>query len=214
MKKNIQQLSDKLTNKTVFIIGGGPSVVSIDMDLLDNELTIGINNSYKLLPHATALYWSDASWVDKHMTGIMEHKCQLRFHARHGSCYPNVEIKSAGRATVLSRTAEMGYDPNPQHVCGNNGGAHAINLAVNMGAKNIVLLGYDMSITDDKSHWHDGHGRPPNMYTKAYNELFIPSINSMAKRIKELRLNVNIVNATLDSKLKCFPFEPFEKYLT
>lgn len=37
-----------------------------------------------------------------------------------------------------------------------NGGFHAINLAIQFGAKRIVLVGFDMSI-DHGYHWHGRH---------------------------------------------------------
>lgn len=211
MKKRLQELKQKFANNTVFIVAGGPSINNIDISLLDDKLTIAINNSYQIVPNATALYWCDSSWVGKHLDYLNHHKCKLRFHARHGMWDNNGDVSGIANSTILSRTSEFGFDENPNHVCGNNSGAHAINLAVNMGASTIVLLGFDMKYSNSKTHWHAGHGY--GMRPMVYTDSFIPSIMSMAKRIKELRLPVKIVNVSDDSALKCFATDTFDNYI-
>lgn len=213
MRSNLQELKKKICNKTVFIVGGGPTVKDINISDLDDQLTIAINNSYKILPNATALYWCDASWIDKNLDQVNNHNCKLRFHARPYSLSKNTyNLKGIGDSTILCRTSEYGLDLEPDNVCGNNSGAHALNLAINMKAKNIVLLGYDMQIIERNTHWHKGHGY--GLRPEIYPNNFIPSINSMAKKVKELGLNVNIINASTDSALTCFPFGSYKDYLS
>ena len=211
MKRNIQELKRKFNNKNVFIVAGGPSVSEIDINLLNNQCTIAINRSYEILPNASALYWCDASWISEHYDSVSNHNCELRFHARAGSSHPDDDYRGLANSTILSRTSEYGFDTNMNNVCGNNSGAHAINIAVNMKAKNIILLGYDMKLDGSRTHWHDGYSY--GMRQNTYSEMFIPSINSMAKKIKELNINVNIVNANFESDLRCFSFDSFENYL-
>ena len=121
------------------------------------------------------------------------------------------DFKGLAGSTVLHRSAEVGFDPDPNNVCGNNSGAHALNFAINNGAKTIILLGYDMKIKDRESHWHGGHGY--GLRPDVYANLFIPSITSMAKVISQHKPDVKIVNASPDSDLRCFEFDNFENYI-
>lgn len=213
MKPQLQELMKKICHKNVFIVAGGPSIKKQNLSLLHNQLTIAINNSYNILPNATALYWSDASWIDKHYEQVNQHSCSLRFHARHNKMVDDTDYRGLADSTILYREAEMGLSDNPNFVSGNNGGAHALNLAINMKARNIVLLGYDMQISDNKdTHWHHGHGY--GLRPEIYPNSFIPCINSIAKCVKERNLNVNIINASPDTALTCFTMGLFEDYLT
>jgi hypothetical protein len=49
------------------------------------------------------------------------------------------------------------FDPKGRIGWGNNGGFHALNLAVQFGARKIILVGFDMHIRNGL-HWHGRHG--------------------------------------------------------
>jgi hypothetical protein len=206
MRPKLQELKNKLSGQEVFIIGGGYSVKGVNIDFLKDKLTIGINDSYKILPNATALYWSDNSWLGRHIDQIEKHPCPLRFNARHnGQGMVNADIETSGNATVLLRTSVMGFDPNPDNVAGNNGGAHALNLAINMGAKKIYLVGYDMRdnpLKRTETHWHNNHKLAvrPDIYTNQ----FIPAIVALDKEVRRLGIDVEIINCSPTSAIQCF----------
>jgi hypothetical protein len=210
MRDRLQQLYDKLSGRDVFVIGGGPSFLEVDKTKLDNKLVITINTAYKEFPKATGLYWCDESWAATHYDNIESHPCKLRFSARHSADgYITKNILGSLDSTILKRTGDFGIDPDINHVRGNNSGAHVINLLANIKVKRIILLGYDLSIRQGKTHWHGGHGLP--MSTHIYDELFIPSISSMATSLKNMKIEV--VNCSMQSALTCFKKEPLEGYL-
>lgn len=205
-----QKLFDSLQGKDVYIIGGGPSVSAIDMSSLDNKKIIAINNSYKLLEKLTALYWCDANWADKHHRLLDPHPCKLRFSNRlnHAVC----DKPLAHGEILLRKTGDFGYDPNPDHVRGNNGGVQCLNLIINMRPKRIFLLGYDMKLINRQTHWHDGHGGNP-VTASIYNNLFIPSMESLAIEIKNYSEIPEIINLSMDSAITCFPKDKIENYM-
>jgi hypothetical protein len=49
---------------------------------------------------------------------------------------------------LFSQSGQIGW--------GSNSGFHALNLAIQFGAKRVVLVGYDMRI-DQGINWHGGH---------------------------------------------------------
>lgn len=210
IRDKIQQLYDIVSGRDVFVIGGGPSFKNVDKSVLDNKNIICINTAYKEFPNATALYWCDESWVSKHYDEVLAHPCKLRFTARHSADgYLQKNILASGNATVLKRTGDFGLDMDINNVKGNNSGAHVINFMANLRVKRIILLGYDMTITKGQSHWHGGHGLP--MSNHVYDDLFIPSINSMAPALKNLKIDV--VNCSENSALNCFRKDKLENYI-
>lgn len=212
MREKLQELYEKIGGREVFIIGGGPSFNLIDKGLLKNKNVICINNAYKEFKTCTAIYWCDESWIANHYDNIMRHDCKLRFTGKHfANNHISKNILGTGNSCVLKRTGDFGYDSNVDNVRGNNSGCHAINLCVNMKARKIVLLGYDMKMQDRKSHFHEGHGLPMSNYI--YNDLFIPSIESMAAEIKKKEPNIEIVNCSHDTALRCFKRDKLENII-
>lgn len=45
---------------------------------------------------------------------------------------------------------------------GGNGGYQAVNIAYLLGASRICLLGYDMQMTGQRTHWHGNHPKTSN----------------------------------------------------
>ena len=87
---------------------------------------------------------------------------------------------------------------------GHNSGYQAINLAVLLGVKRIILLGYDMQDKGPEvSHWFGNHswkeGRSPPY------QMFLRSYPSLAKETK--KLGIEVINCSMNSKLECFKKE-------
>lgn len=201
MRKSIQELYEKISGREVFILGGGPSVNDIDLPKLKGKHVVCINNSFKDIPNPVAIYWCDESWVANNYDAVDKHTCKLRFTARHSAdAYIAKDIKTSAGATVLKRTGDRGFDDNVNNVRGNNSGAHVLNFLTNLRPRRIVLLGFDMKIINSKSHYHGGYGLPMSNYI--YDELFIPSLETMAPYIE--KCNVEVINCSKDSALSCF----------
>src|SRR6185312_11080654 len=178
----INELYQKINGRDVYIVGGGPSLKNVDISLLKNEKIITINNAYKLFEHAEALYWCDPGWADRHYRLLGAHPCKLRFKAMVSHIVSN--IRGVHNEITLNKTGDFGYDPNQINVRGNNGGVQCLHLIINMKPKRIFLLGYDMKLIDRQTHWHNEHTGNP-VTTSIYNNLFIPSMESLALEIKK-----------------------------
>ena len=80
-----------------------------------------------------------------------------------------------------------------------NSGANAVSLAYHGGAKKIILLGYDCQKTEGQTHWHGDHVKGLGNATRIeiWPEKF--------KLLSEYCNDCNIVNATRQTALNCFP---------
>jgi hypothetical protein len=214
MRPSLQELHRKIRGKTVFIIGGGPSAKEVDFSLLQDELTISINDAYSEFPNTAAIYWVDDSWAAENYDKLKNHSCKLLFTSRKSQHLGHKEDpRGILNCTVLRRTGDFGYDPSDDCVMGNNSGTQALNLCVNMKPKTIVLIGFDMKLTDNKSHWHNKPRLP--IQPRVYNNLFVPSTEALAKGVASNHGNkIQIVNACRHSALNCFPFAEYTDFIT
>ena len=208
MRPILQELYNKFSGTNVFVVGGGFSLHDFDFSKLNGRNVIAVNAAYKHVDETAIIYWGDASWGVEHESKIKDHPSPYKFSSRLNINLSTDKLGTAG-CHWLQCSGSFGYDSNINNVRGNNSGGQAINFAINLGAKNIILLGFDMKYTGSRSHFHKDHTFPtPN---SNYNEMFIPSIESLAKETSHL--SVDIINCNKNSALRCFKFGDVEKFL-
>lgn len=88
-----------------------------------------------------------------------------------------------------------------------NSGAGAIALAVHLGARRVVLLGYDCQKTGGKAHWHGDH--PAGLGNAGSVGKWPGQFARLAADLK----GFDIVNATRQTALNCFARKPLEEAL-
>jgi hypothetical protein len=208
--KNIV-LAPACKGKTVVCIAGGCSLRRIDVEACRGLFTIAINDSYKIAPFANILYACDVKWWEWH-DGAVEFKGKKITHEyakRHGvesirPPYPGID--------VLLSTGECGFDERPNCIRhGGNSGYQALHIAMHLGAKNIILLGYDMHNKSGKHHWFGQHPRPyhnsDNLRYKRWLECFETLVEPAKKR------GQRIINCSPGSELTCFENMELEECL-
>lgn len=82
---------------------------------------------------------------------------------------------------------------------GTNSGFQAIGMAILWGAEKIILLGYDMQLTDGQTHWHGDHKETGNPRADRF-KAWIHQLALLAKQGPP-----PIYNATRQTALDCFP---------
>lgn len=87
-----------------------------------------------------------------------------------------------------------------------NSGAGSIGLADKMGARRIILLGYDCQHTGGKAHWHGDH--PKHLGNAAGVDKWHEAFVQMAKSVK-----AEVLNASRDTALTCWPRVDLEEAL-
>lgn len=210
MNEIIQDLTQRFSGTDVFVVGGGNSLHNFNFASLQGKSVIAVNSAYKFLHVDIAIYWADASWAEGEGDALVEHPTPYKFTSKFNINKSKPEFrKGFAGAYILNQSGGCGYDPNPEHVKGNNSGVHAINLAINLQAKRVVLLGFDMGHVMNQSHFHKLHKSSTPLMT--YNDMFIPSLNALAKEVAHT--SVEIVNCSNQSRLTCFKKGNIEDYL-
>lgn len=126
-----------------------PSAYSPYMESIHNKHVIGINVAYLIGDWIDMMFFMDSKFFQANSESLkywlgMKVSCWLG-----ASKIPWIKY--------LARDArEFGISGNPSTVCWNtNSGCAAISLASHLGAKRIILLGFDMSFGQVGRHWHN-----------------------------------------------------------
>ncbi len=197
-------------DSTVFIIGGGPSLLKEDLEPLRGngnsiraQHVIGVNDSFKKWPWIPVTYFGDARWHDWNRKYLKKYSGLVVSSSKRTEPFPDVlHVQRVNRDGVFRKPGFVSWN--------RNSGTSAINLAYHFGAKRIVLLGFDMKMKDDNHNWHTNHRHIPD--SNIYETRFLPSFQIVARDAKILGLE--IVNANPDSALTLFPFVDWKEELT
>lgn len=194
-------------DSTAFILGGGPSLNDLDLRRLQGHKVLGVNQAYKIKECEVPITYSgDRRWYHWNVNELPSYKGKLY------TSYPHFLPNRKYIPTNIGRISKHGIsDKSRSSVCWNgNSGASAINVAYWLGARRIVLLGFDMGRQGRKWNWHTqypkypaidpatGRGRGKNPYRD-----FLKCWDAVARDAK--RLGIEILNATPAGNLNKFP---------
>jgi hypothetical protein len=185
-----------------FIIASGPSLAREDVESLRGQRVLVINDNYLLAPWAEALYACDGHWWEWHAE-----RAELKAFRGRKITQDEEAAKRYGLEYIESIDAP-GLSSNPQLICqGQNSGIQAINLAFHLGARRIVLLGYDMQETGGRKHWHAGHPNGPATRFQMLVRLFDQVADDAQC------MGIKIINCSRATALRCFPRVPLSSLL-
>ncbi|HHT2833847.1 TPA: hypothetical protein ACTYSZ_004923 [Klebsiella aerogenes] len=182
LKKMPQQ---KPVTETVFCVASGPSLTREDCALIQKSgcSIIAVNNTWQLFDEIYALYAGDLAWWKQYRQQIP----LGRFRKITGNL-----------AAAKSYGLEYRRYCGPQE--GFNSGAMAISFAHELGAKVVVLVGYDCSLRYGV-HWHGLHsGNLRNPTGKSLSKW-----HQQFRQIRKQHPKLHILNASRRSDLQCFP---------
>lgn len=191
---------------TIILIAGGPSLTRADVALCEQSghPLLGINNAYQITDKLSIHYACDTKWWRKHWNQI--YKGPDRYSLKKND-------KDAGVTGVTQMENDGTYGIShqwPKLRTGQNSGYQAINLAYLLGYKTLILLGYDMQETGGEVHWHGLHQglmNPSDTQFSRWRENFIVLAHELRDR------GLEVINATRQTALECFPRADLEKLL-
>ncbi len=187
---------------TATIIATGPSLTPADVAATrrSNGPVIVVNDAHRLAPWADILYAADEYWWERHV-GVPSFR---------GLKYSIEPTRAQWRGLhVLRNTGVFGLELDPAGLrTGFNSGYQAINLAVHLGARRMILLGFDMGpAPDGRTHWFGDHPdaaqRPPSPYRE-----MIAAFDTMVEPLAQI--GAVVVNCSRVTRLTTFPTVPLE----
>jgi hypothetical protein len=141
--------------ETICIAASGPSITSEQVEHARGKCrVITINNSYQLAPWADAHYATDRAWWKRYGEELREGQQKWCSDDWVEIAYKAHKVKVRNGQGLCFRPGEVNS--------GLNSGFQSVGLAYQLGAKKIILLGFDFQHTAGKSHWHGDHGKGLN----------------------------------------------------
>ncbi len=182
-----------------------PSIYSEYMQAIHSKHVIAINMSYKIGNWIDIVFFGDNSFFLKEKHGLAE------FKGLKVSCHPLTEKYNWVKYLKRDTEHTKGISSNQKMISWNgNSGAAAISLAAHLGAKKIILVGFDMQLNEaGKQHWHNLYanddanikpaGNKPKKLPFDRHLAGFPHIATDAKR-----MGIEIINACPTSAIQDF----------
>lgn len=168
----------------------------------DRWRVVAVQDAYRLMPWADALYGCDDRWWNHHQdcAGFRQEKWST-----HGDGNDKLEIAAKYGVRLVAGAHGAGFSLDPGAInYGSNSGFQALNLAILKGCVRIVLVGFDMRNVKGQSHFFGDHPKGVKTGGGATYENYAPKFAAAAKLLPK---HIRIVNATPDSALTCFPIQ-------
>lgn len=213
---DIRQFQDKhVEQKRCFIVGNGPSLAKMPMELLEKEVSFGMNR--------ISLMFESTTWRPTYFVAVTANirrpawkkdilqvpKAGITTFAwsnlrRHFKGIDNknihfiqVDQKESFSWDVSQRTTKFGTSL-----------AVAVQLAAYMGFTDIILIGCDLGFTKKADHFHPSYDTPHCLSAKNLNQVMTDSHRMMKRALNSK--NIQIRNATPGGGLEVYDRVPFE----
>lgn len=191
------------SGETALIVGTGPSAASLPLHLAAGRCKcIAVKSAWKFVDWADVLYGIDQGWWLANR-GVPE------FRGLKVTPSPTAARVYGLRQTRTKLGARLILGPKGTLGCGlKDGGGHsgwqAINLAVQLGARRIVLAGFEM------------HGRRFSASERGVAKIDAGRIERWRREMDNAAgefevIGCEVINATPDSALTAYPYQPFEE---
>lgn len=189
---------------SVFIIGGGASLKGFNFSLLKGKNTIGINDAFRLGSDISRVcLFGDASWFHRVKWDLE------KFQGKVASMATSIMNLNLPWMIKLGRSKEgLGVKTAPGW--NYSTGAAAICVAFHLGVKQIYLLGFDMGLTANRSHWHAHRSKTTS--EDAFRR-HLRGIHAIADELKK-HPEVKVINVTPGSRITSdiFPWMSFTEF--
>lgn len=181
------------TGKPVVIVASGKSALRANIrdtrERLPDAKWVAVNLSYRLVPWCDVLYGGDSQFWHTYNPPIEPHTRPI---CAQGTRFTHVESWNVRSAPEWSN--QWGWVGNL-----GNSGAHALNIAMLAGARDIALVGFDMC----GEHWHPDHNGILNPTDR--------NLTKWAERFTPVE-GVRIVNCSPVSRIKCYPVQSLTEW--
>lgn len=181
------------------IVACGPSLRRKDTEALRHAgVTVAVNCAVFFAPWAKILFAADAVW--------------WRYYISKVVWFKGCRVSRSYRASNVQQWRGKNWPRT-----GGNSGHMAIQYAVDDGARNIVLLGFDQFKTEGKAHFHADHPRvtQKGARTNMANAGGIAAWpRLMTKTSIDLKQRgIRVINLSRQTALRCFPRLTVKEFL-
>lgn len=195
------------TGDVCVIVASGPSASDAKLGIANGSAKfISVNSSWRLAPWSDVLYACDHAWWSG-ANGCSEFAGLKLTIDKRASDVDGWRVNLVGcnkkdDRAVLDGTNVVGW--------GGNSGFHALQLAVQFGCTKVLLVGFDLTISNGL-HWHGPHENGMHNPCARHVERWRRVIDAAATPIGER--GVRVINCSTQSALRRYQTMRFEDAL-
>lgn len=187
------------TNRSVFLIGGGPSLTGFDFECLRGRgVVVAINDAFRYVPWADACFSIDMLWLRNRATELRtftgERIAAVPDYFRFQPQLPFL--------TKYRRVSRVGFNRTNIYT-GDNSGYAALHLALMRNAARVALLGFDMN---KPGHWHKGYE-----WISPDPQFRVWAANFSVLALQAMRQGTRVINCNPASAVTAFPFADWQE---
>ena len=230
-----------MNSDTLVVMGNGPSLKSIDLELLNNFDTFALNASYRAFERFN--WWPtyhgcfDYVMNDSHresFKNLVESDTPIErfFYLRELSESPKLQVVKL----IPFKTSSKWNSSEADFTSFNDGGNSGINacqVGICLGYKKIILVGVDCNyvefvdgvsvvqgaelkvvseIKKNPNYWFDDYQRVGDHFNAPQEKAFhFGPWNDFA--VRAYQNNISVINCSTGSKLKCFEMSTIEEQI-
>jgi len=176
--KKVEALYGRHPDSDIYIVGTGTSLRVFPLEFLKDKITIGLNQSWKVIDTTYAITMMPKLNIPEFIEGEASHpgitwvtkpskvggQCTREEIAYAEEHFYGFENDGKASLTGLDEPSETGrvldwvINPHPEKLyLWTSISQSAMNLAANMGARNIILVGCDNGALGGNHHAHNQH---------------------------------------------------------
>lgn len=214
MLSNIAQFQNQYKNQDIYVIGSGPSCNYIDPSFFTNKISVGVNQTYRKY-NTTFIVRKEHFLVKETLNKSNSKVIVGRYNAGNGHeldlTQPSYDRLYYFDHRIMGNNMRVDLEafetPNTLAVSYSTI-TSAIHFAYHLGASNIILVGADHGLLDDKhtfdnyyksiteTPWHDW-----DAYRRWLKEIE-GDTRTIKGKLKELGINVYSLNPFINFKLE------------
>jgi hypothetical protein len=176
-------------------IASGPSITTEQIRLVKKHksdlFVICVNDAYRLIAGYDAVFAADRQWWKEHYDKVETNCKKAKLYTLEG------HNPYKDRLISIKHTKQVDLHDNVTAFHGSNSGQIAIHLAILLGFKDIILIGYDFKKSDDgKVHFFGDH--PQHLKNATNIEQWLHNIDIFMSNHGH---KANIVNCSNDTSI-------------
>ena len=198
---DVKSLLPDWTGRTVLVVAGGSSAGDIVPLVRGKYPTIVVNLAFRLVPEAEIMYAADSGFWAVYRDTRSFRGLKLAPDVRACQYDPEIQVvtipKVDGKPVndmIREPAGTIGHG-------GGNGGFQAVNLAVQTGAKRVLLAGIDYC----GPHWHEDHSPALRNPTAQQMDIWRDRFDAQAETLQDW--GIEVINLSKVSKLRAYPYE-------
>ncbi len=213
--KCVSELYHRYPESDIYVIGTGASLRVFPLSLLDNKITIGLNQTWKTVPvrYSITIHpdlsipeflpdqasHPEITWITKYeKTKSLVTPEQLKYAEEHFYFFEMVgrpNTQPPNKPPDTGRVLDWVRQPVDDKLYLWTSIAQAgVNLAANMGAKNILLIGCDNCALSGNNHAHQQHTRWRNASAESRYREYYEGLAEMRPVLRERGVNLVSLN--------------------